>query len=91
MQNKAPETCPHGVRRPWACHECNRAWEIGKIIHDAAQAYEFRGDNGDYTPTDAERAMLDDFGNSLLSDLCRAPARLSQPGNHESGLPRRID
>jgi len=37
-------------------------------VHQEAAEYEWRGD-GDYTPNDHERAMLEDFGNGLMSRL----------------------
>lgn len=43
------------------------------IVHELAQNYALDGDNGYYTPTDAERAMLEDFGNSLRERLAAAP------------------
>lgn len=38
-------------------------------VHAEASEYEFRADEGDHTPTDAERAMLEDFGEQILSHL----------------------
>ena len=39
------------------------------IVPRYAQEYEWRADEGDYTPTEAERALLEDFGNGLLSEV----------------------
>lgn len=36
------------------------------LVHGLAESYAFDGDTGYYTPTEAERAMLEDFGNTLL-------------------------
>jgi hypothetical protein len=48
------------------------------IVHRHAQEYEWRADEGDYTPTEAEWALLEDFGNSLLSEIeDRDHARIS--------------
>ncbi|NYD84401.1 hypothetical protein [Brucella intermedia] len=33
---------------------------------EEVEAYEFRGDNGDYTPSEAEKVMLEDFAAGLL-------------------------
>lgn len=35
-------------------------------VHAEVEAYEWRGD-GDYTPNEKERALLEDFGNGLIS------------------------
>lgn len=43
-------------------------------IHDEANNYEWRGD-GDYTPNEQEKALLEDFGNVLvgtIEDVIRA-------------------
>lgn len=46
------------------------------FIHKAATDYCFVfGDGRVYTPTEAERAMLEDFGNSLISMMDDANAR----------------
>lgn len=48
----------------------NTDWRTKMIdVHKLASEYEFRGDAGDYTPTEAERAMLEDFGESLVASL----------------------
>lgn len=39
-------------------------------IHEEVEGYEFRGD-GDYTPNDQEKALLEDFGNGLIGRICR--------------------
>lgn len=51
-------------------------WEtIGRVVYNYAQDYD-----GDFAPNDAERAMLEDFGNALLETLredrliCAPPA-----------------
>ena len=36
--------------------------------------YTFRADEGDHTPTDDERALLEDFGNGLLAEIDTALA-----------------
>lgn len=36
-------------------------------VNDYAKEYEFRGDSGDYTPTEAERAMIEDAIEGYLS------------------------
>ncbi|MCX2696672.1 hypothetical protein [Ochrobactrum chromiisoli] len=38
-------------------------------IYDYVQGYEWRGDNGDYTPSDADREMLEDAIVSYLSAI----------------------
>ena len=38
-------------------------------IREFVDEYEFRGDAGDYTPTAAEREMLEDFAHGLLSEF----------------------
>ncbi|MFG1388847.1 hypothetical protein [Xanthobacter versatilis] len=38
-------------------------------IRDFVGSYEFRGDAGDYTPTEAERVMLEDFAHSLFAEF----------------------
>ncbi len=42
---------------------------VEDIVHRYAQEYEWRADEGDHTPTDDERALLEDFGNGLLSEV----------------------
>jgi hypothetical protein len=43
-------------------------------IHQMAQVYQFDfGDGKVYTPSDAERAMLEDFGNFILSEAVENP------------------
>lgn len=36
---------------------------------EEVEAYEFRGDNGDYTPSEAEKVMLEDFAAGLLGRI----------------------
>ena len=49
------------------------AGEIETITpHSYAQEYEFRGDGGDYTPTDAERTMIEDAICGYLGELSEA-------------------
>lgn len=35
-------------------------------IREFVDGYEFRGDSGDYTPTEADRTMLEDFAHGLM-------------------------
>lgn len=37
-------------------------------IHEEVEGYEWRGD-GDYTPNDQEKALLEDFGNGLIGRI----------------------
>lgn len=37
-------------------------------IHEEANSYEWRGD-GDYTPSDQEKSLLEDFGHSLVAAI----------------------
>lgn len=45
-------------------------------IHDEADSYEWRGD-GDYMPTPQEKALLEDFGHGLISQVEDAIRALS--------------
>ena len=50
-------------------------------VHKPASEYEFRGDAGDYTPTEAERAMFEDFGESFVaSSMRRSTTRMGRRG-----------
>ena len=51
--------------------------------HSYAQEYEFRGDGGDYVPTDAERTMIEDAICGYLGELAEARAALSLPEHAE--------
>ena len=62
----APAT-PPGV--PDSVREKIRLAIASVNVHAEASEYEFRADEGDHTPTDAERAMLEDFGEQILSHL----------------------
>lgn len=42
-------------------------WSLN--AHEEAQEYEWRGDEGDYTPNERERLLLEDFGNGLEGRL----------------------
>jgi hypothetical protein len=42
--------------------------EIDQYIEEMADAYEFRGDGGDYTPNDQERMLLIDFAHGFMAD-----------------------
>jgi hypothetical protein len=49
-------------------------------------AYEFRGDGGDYTPDEQERALMLDFVNGLICDdeflrLCAADPQCQRPAD----------
>lgn len=54
-------------------------------IHDEANGYEWRGDGGDYTPKSHEKAMLEDFGHSLISQIEDAIRALSAEPAQEEG------
>ena len=41
---------------------------LDAYIRDELDAYEFRGDEGDYTPSDADRVLLEDFVQGLIAD-----------------------
>ena len=43
-------------------------------IHDYVNNYEFRGDGADHTPTEDERAMLEDVIAGYLASLPQEPA-----------------
>lgn len=45
--------------------------------HSYAQEYEFRGDGGDYVPTDAERTMIEDAICGYLGELAEAHLALA--------------
>lgn len=47
-------------------------------IYDYVQSYEWRGDNGDYTPNDADREMLEDAIVGYLSAIEPAPSPRAQ-------------
>ncbi|WP_457091066.1 hypothetical protein [Microvirga sp. P5_D2] len=49
---------------------------IAEIVHEEAQEYEFR--DPDYTPTDFERMMLEDFGLGLLERIAASPSANSR-------------
>ncbi|KAB0573416.1 hypothetical protein [Brucella pituitosa] len=71
-----------------------QAWELGiklpaapflqgvKVdaqgIYDYVQGYEWRGDNGDYTPNDADREMLEDAIVGYLSAIEPSPSPRAQ-------------
>lgn len=38
-------------------------------IHDEANSYEWRGEGSDYTPQPHEKALLEDFGHGLISQV----------------------
>lgn len=45
------------------------SWQsVSTIISEQAEGYEFYGDNGTHTPTEAERILLVDFVHGLLAD-----------------------
>jgi len=41
---------------------------LSESVNSYAANYEFRGDNGDYTPTDGERAMIEDAIQGFIAD-----------------------
>lgn len=43
--------------------------QIPNPVREFVDGYEFRGDAGDYTPTEVEREMLEDFAHGLLSEF----------------------
>lgn len=45
-------------------------------IREFVDGYEFRGDAGDYTPTEAERVMLEDFAHGLVDHFNITPSAL---------------
>jgi hypothetical protein len=47
-------------------------------VHKEAEEYTFRGE-GDHTPTEAERTMLEDFGNELIGKLDEIICALATP------------
>lgn len=42
--------------------------KITDIVDEEVDGYEMRADNGDYTPTDHERALLSDFAYGLIEN-----------------------
>lgn len=50
-----------------------------RFVEDYVDGYDFRFDNGGgHTPSEAERAMLIDFGYGLISELSPAPSSQAQ-------------
>lgn len=54
-----------------ALSDQERAVEVKPLLdpHDFASSYEFRDECGDYTPTAADRAMIEDAINGYLSEV----------------------
>jgi hypothetical protein len=47
------------------------AGAITTVIVDAVETYEYRGDDGDYTPNERERALLLDFAHGVAEEVER--------------------
>lgn len=58
--SKVIERMPIKIRR----HTIER---VGSIVHEYSAEYELR--DPDYTPTEFERQMLEDFGNGLVAEI----------------------
>jgi len=65
--------------------EVRRVLEMpDRFVENQVDGYEFRFDNGaGYTPTEAEKAMLVDFGHSLIADIDAARALADKIGGAE--------
>lgn len=84
-----PDTCSLSDLRPLDAPALDRADAFN--ARDFVDGYEFRGDGGDHTPTNDEHAMLEDFGNGLISEFAqgmmpKAPAP-DHSADHKSQRP----
>lgn len=57
--------------------------DAGKTVHEYAQTYEWRGDSGDYVPTDAERAMIEDAIEGFIADAGKVEGGGWLPSEYE--------
>ena len=51
---------------------------VSSVIDLYASEYEFRSDDGDHTPDENERALLEDFGQGLPDVLAEAGFKIAR-------------